>query len=170
LQRQVNPNSQDDKSVIGGSPNTTIQNERRSERPPNQNQEPPPKKSHHEGSHCERTHQERCRQDRFHNGESHDHLLNGGGVNAEVEDLKRKYDAMACQINGDEARLVAKEILEDTHLPFSDRVMVFPMPDKFKMPRISKYDGSGDPTKHLENFRKHLVLHGTPDEISPHLD
>jgi hypothetical protein len=91
---------------------------------------------------------------------------NGGGINIEVEDLKRKYDAMAHQINGNEARSIAKEILEDTHLPFSDQVMAFPMPDKFKMPRISKYDCSGDLAEHVKNFWEHLVLHGTPDEIA----
>jgi hypothetical protein len=40
------------------------------------------------------------------------------------------------------------------------------MPDKFKMPRIEKYDGSGDPQDHLEAFREHLILHGTPDKIA----
>jgi hypothetical protein len=40
------------------------------------------------------------------------------------------------------------------------------MPDKFKMPRIEKYDGNGDPQVHLEAFREHIILHGTPDEIA----
>jgi hypothetical protein len=35
--------------------------------------------------------------------------------------------------------------------------MAFPMPDKFKMPRVEKYDGSKDPTKHVENFRANDV-------------
>jgi hypothetical protein len=34
------------------------------------------------------------------------------------------------------------------------------------MPRIEKYDGSEDPQAHLEAFREHLILHGTPDEIA----
>jgi hypothetical protein len=40
------------------------------------------------------------------------------------------------------------------------------MPDKFKIPQIEKYDGSEDPQDHLEAFREHLILHGTPDEIA----
>ena len=40
------------------------------------------------------------------------------------------------------------------------------MPDKFKMPRVEKYDGSGDSQAHLEAFREHIILHGTPDEIA----
>jgi hypothetical protein len=44
--------------------------------------------------------------------------------------------------------------------------MAVPMPNKFKMPRIKKYDGSGDPMEHVKNFREHLILHGTSDEIA----
>jgi hypothetical protein len=40
------------------------------------------------------------------------------------------------------------------------------MPDKFKMHRVKKYDGSGDPTVHLEAFWEHLILYGTLDEIA----
>jgi hypothetical protein len=40
------------------------------------------------------------------------------------------------------------------------------MPDKFKMPRVEKYDGSGDPKVHIEAFQEHLILHGTSDEIA----
>ncbi|XP_059446601.1 uncharacterized protein LOC132178164 [Corylus avellana] len=40
------------------------------------------------------------------------------------------------------------------------------MPDKFKMPRVDKYDGSGDPSDHMESFRAHIILHDTPDEIA----
>jgi hypothetical protein len=57
-------------------------------------------------------------------------------------------------------------MLEDESLPFTERVKAYPMPDKFKMPRIEKYDGSEDPQDHLEAFREHLILHGTPDEIA----
>jgi hypothetical protein len=40
------------------------------------------------------------------------------------------------------------------------------MLDKFKMPRVEKYDGSGDPNRHLVAFWKHLILHGTPNGIA----
>jgi hypothetical protein len=33
-------------------------------------------------------------------------------------------------------------------------------------PRVDKYDESGDPSDHIEGFRAHLALHGTPDEIA----
>jgi hypothetical protein len=57
-------------------------------------------------------------------------------------------------------------MLEDENLPFIERVKAYPMPDKFKMPRIEKYDGGGDPQAHLETFREHIILYGTPDEIA----
>jgi hypothetical protein len=61
---------------------------------------------------------------------------------------------------------MAWDMLEDKNLPFTKRVRRHPMPDKFKMSRIEKYDGSGDPQAHLEAFREHIILHGTPDEIA----
>lgn len=66
---------------------------------------------------------------------------------------------MVRQIARDEVKSTAKDLLEDTHLPFSDLVMAFPMLDKFKMPCVDEYNGSGDPTEHIENFRAHLILH-----------
>jgi hypothetical protein len=44
--------------------------------------------------------------------------------------------------------------------------MRFPLPDKFKDPRVDKYDRSEDPSDHIEGFRAHLTLHSTPDEIA----
>jgi hypothetical protein len=43
---------------------------------------------------------------------------------------------------------------------------VYAMHDNFKMPRVEKYDRSGNPKVHLEAFREHLILHGTLDEIT----
>jgi hypothetical protein len=57
-------------------------------------------------------------------------------------------------------------MLEDESLPFTERVKAYPMLDKFKLPRIEKYDGSEDLQDHLEAFREHLILHGTLDEIA----
>jgi hypothetical protein len=57
-------------------------------------------------------------------------------------------------------------MLEDESLPFTERVEAYPMPDKFKMPWIKKYDGNEDPQAYLEAFREHLILHGTSDEIA----
>ena len=83
-----------------------------------------------------------------------------------MEDLKRKYALIARQIVGKDLKSTAWEILDNENLPFSEQVKVYAMPDKFKMPRVEKYDGSGDPKVHLEAFQEHFILHGTPDEIA----
>ena len=57
-------------------------------------------------------------------------------------------------------------MLDDENLSFTEPVRAYAMPNKFKMPRVEKYDRSGDPQSHLEAFREHIVLHGTPDAIA----
>jgi hypothetical protein len=44
--------------------------------------------------------------------------------------------------------------------------MKFPFLDKFKVPRVDRYDGSGDHFDHMEGFRANLILYGTPDQIA----
>jgi hypothetical protein len=85
---------------------------------------------------------------------------------AKMKDLEDKYTRMLCRMDGEDPELTAWDMLENESLPFTERVKAYPMPDKFKMPRIEKYDGSGDPQDHLEAFREHLILHGTLDEIA----
>jgi hypothetical protein len=53
-----------------------------------------------------------------------------------------------------------------TNLRFTNRVMRIPLLDKCKDSWVDKYDGSGDPSNHMEIFRAHLALHGTLDEIA----
>jgi hypothetical protein len=83
-----------------------------------------------------------------------------------VEDLKKKYALIALQIAGEDLKSTAWEMLGDENLPFLEQVRAFTILDKFKMPRIKKYDGSGDPKVLLEAFQEHLILHGTPNEIA----
>jgi hypothetical protein len=85
---------------------------------------------------------------------------------AKMKDLEDKYTRMLRRMDGEDPKLMAWDMLEDESLPFTERVKAYPMPDKFKMPRIEKYNGSGDPQDHLEAFREHIILHGTPDEIA----
>jgi hypothetical protein len=57
-------------------------------------------------------------------------------------------------------------MLDDENLPFTKPVRVYTMPNKFKMPRVEKYDGSEDLQAHLEAFREHIILHVTLDAIA----
>jgi hypothetical protein len=57
-------------------------------------------------------------------------------------------------------------LLQKTASPFINQVASFCLPEKFKVPDIAIYTELEDPIKHLENYRSHLDLHGTPDEIA----
>jgi hypothetical protein len=79
--------------------------------------------------------------------------------------LREKYEKMAFLAASGEGQLVAENLGSNTNLPFTDRLMSFSFPDKFKVPRVDRYDGSGDLSDHMEGFRAHLI-HSTPDEIA----
>jgi hypothetical protein len=59
-----------------------------------------------------------------------------------------------------------EDALKSTNLPFTLRVLNFPLPPKFKVPPVSLYDGTTDHMAHLEQFRAHVALRGVPDEIA----
>ncbi|XP_059436624.1 uncharacterized protein LOC132169640 [Corylus avellana] len=73
---------------------------------------------------------------------------------------------MAFLFENGENYSATEDLMQYTNLPFTDRVMRFPMPGNFKVPRVGEYDGSGDPSDHMESFRAHIILHETPDEIA----
>jgi hypothetical protein len=83
-----------------------------------------------------------------------------------MKDFQEKYKEMVLFMENREGQSTAEHLMTKTTLPFTNRVLNFPLPDKFKDPRVDKYDGSGDPFDHVEGFRAHLALHGTPDEIA----
>jgi hypothetical protein len=60
---------------------------------------------------------------------------------------------------------VVDNLLQNTNLPFTDRVTKFPLPDKFKVPQVELYDGLKVATKHFKTYRSHVILHGMPKEI-----
>jgi hypothetical protein len=83
-----------------------------------------------------------------------------------MKELEEKYTHILHRVDGEDLKITAWEMLDDENLPFTEPVRAFNMPEKFKMPRIEKYDGSGDPQSHLKAFREHIVLHGTLDAIA----
>jgi hypothetical protein len=117
-------------------------------------------------SHGEKREEERSHRSKRHREKSHHEESRRNDQEAKMKDLEDKYARMLRRIDGEDPELTAWDMLEDESLPFTERVKAYPMPDKFKMPRIEKYDGNGDPQEHLEAFREHLILHGTPDEIA----
>jgi hypothetical protein len=119
-----------------------------------------------DGSRRERQEGERSHRSKQHRDKSRREESRHSLHDAKMKDLEDKYSRILCQMEGEHPELTAWDMLEDESLPFTERVKAYPMPDKFKMPRIEKYDGSEDPQDHLKAFREHLILHGTPDEIA----
>jgi hypothetical protein len=62
--------------------------------------------------------------------------------------------------------VVVDKLLMGRDSPFTRRVTDYRLPEKFKVPQILSYTGDRDPLDHLENFRAHLDLHGTPNEVA----
>jgi hypothetical protein len=84
----------------------------------------------------------------------------------DMKDFKENYKKMVRFMKDGEGQSTTEHLMTKMTLPFTNRVLNFPLPDKFKDPRVDKYDGSGDPSDHVEGFRAHLALHRTPDEIA----
>ncbi|KAL2543456.1 Uncharacterized protein Adt_04434 [Abeliophyllum distichum] len=49
--------------------------------------------------------------------------------------------------------------------PFTEDVMIVPLPAKFKEP-TGEFDGTGDPIDHIRMFQDRVRLHGWPDAIA----
>ena len=44
-------------------------------------------------------------------------------------------------------------------------VLYFPLPTKFRMPKIEAFDGAKDPVDHLNTYKNHMELHGYQDLV-----
>jgi hypothetical protein len=61
---------------------------------------------------------------------------------------------------------VVNKLFAGTEIPFTKQVIDHSLPNKFKAPQILSYSKVGDPIKNLENYRIHLALYATLDEIA----
>jgi hypothetical protein len=84
----------------------------------------------------------------------------------EREEKERRCTYMERERNDKSRSVVVDKLLMGTDSLFTRRVADYRLPEKFKVPQILSYAGDGDPLDHLENFRAHLDLHGTPDEVA----
>ncbi|XP_059436595.1 uncharacterized protein LOC132169598 [Corylus avellana] len=123
-------------------------------------------RSHHGESSHTKTHHSRSQCSHSHHARSHLDKPVEAAVHKDVKDLQEKFEKMAFLIENGENWSATEHLMQHTNLPFTDRVMRFPMPSSFKVLRIGEYDGSGDPSDHMESFRAHIILHETLDEIA----
>ena len=55
--------------------------------------------------------------------------------------------------------------MQQTESLFTAEVLHFPLPAKFRMPRIEGFDGAKDPVDHLNTYKNQMKLHGYQDPI-----
>ena len=51
-------------------------------------------------------------------------------------------------------------LVQQTESPFTDGVLHFPLPVKFRIPHIEAFDGTKDPVDHLNTYKNKMELHG----------
>jgi hypothetical protein len=85
-------------------------------------------------------------------------------VDTHIKDLNNKYNTLLQHIQRhDDVPLEGSSPQSD--LPFTPDILAFPFPEKFKIPTFEAYDGTGDPTDHVEKFRTLMALRGAADPI-----
>ena len=50
------------------------------------------------------------------------------------------------------------DLVHRTDSPFTEAVISFPLPSKFRMPFLENFDGTKDPLDHLESFKTMMCL------------
>lgn len=55
-------------------------------------------------------------------------------------------------------------IIKRTNSPFTNEVLEYPFPQKFRLLKLESYDGHIDPLDHIKPFKKLLNLQKTSNE------
>ena len=56
-------------------------------------------------------------------------------------------------------------LVQQTESPFIAEVLHFPLPAKFRMPKIETFDGTKDPVNHLNTYKNHMELNRYQDLV-----
>jgi hypothetical protein len=79
------------------------------------------------------------------------------------EKYEHKYNQLQLEIQqNNKGKISRVDNLLNRSSPFTERVMAIQLPEKFKIPAIQTYTGIEDPTEHLDNYKMHMDLQGTP--------
>jgi hypothetical protein len=83
------------------------------------------------------------------------------------EKYEDKYNQLQLEIQqNNKGKTSQEDSLFNRSSPFTERVMAIQLPEKFKILAIQAYTGIEDPTEHLENYKMHMDLQGTPQEMA----
>uniref|UniRef100_A0A2N9F216 Uncharacterized protein n=1 Tax=Fagus sylvatica TaxID=28930 RepID=A0A2N9F216_FAGSY len=82
----------------------------------------------------------------------------------EIKMMKAQLGEMKDEFKGRATRNL-DTLVHRTDSPFTEKVISFPLPSKFRMPSLENFDGTKDPLDHLESFKTMMCLQGVPDEI-----
>uniref|UniRef100_A0A2N9INV2 Uncharacterized protein n=1 Tax=Fagus sylvatica TaxID=28930 RepID=A0A2N9INV2_FAGSY len=82
----------------------------------------------------------------------------------EIRAMKAQLGEMKDEFKGRATRNL-DTLVHRTDSPFTEKVISFPLPSKFRMPSLENFDGTKDPLDHLESFKTMMCLQGVPDEI-----
>ncbi|KAL5570453.1 hypothetical protein UlMin_027028 [Ulmus minor] len=74
-------------------------------------------------------------------------------MNQQIHELQRQIEEIRCRGAGKNA----VTDLEESESPFTEEIRMAVMPDRLKLPD-TKYDGTGDPTDHLETYQSWMEL------------
>jgi hypothetical protein len=92
-------------------------------------------------------------------------------LNEAIATLDEKYEDKYNQLQlviqqNNKGKTSRVDSLLNRSSPFTERVMAIQLPEKFKIPAIQAYTGIEDPTEHLDNYKMHMDLNGTPQEMA----
>jgi hypothetical protein len=83
------------------------------------------------------------------------------------EKYEEKYNQLQLEIQQKTKGKISRvDSLLNRSSPFTECIMVVQLPKKFKISAIQTYTGVEDPTEHLDNYKAHMDLQGTPQELA----
>jgi hypothetical protein len=82
------------------------------------------------------------------------------------EKYEEKYNQLQLEIQQKgKGKIYRVDSLLNKSSPFAECIMAVQLPKKFKISAIQTYIGVEDPTEHLDNYKTHMDLQGTPQEL-----
>jgi hypothetical protein len=83
------------------------------------------------------------------------------------EKYEEKYNQLQHEIQQKSKEKISRvDSLLNRSSPFTKCIMAIQLLEKFKIPTIQTYTGVEDPTEHLDNYKTHMDLQGTLQELA----